>query len=181
MSTGKKAARVVYPAMFGALAVAILYLGTLVPTGVWGVAALAGLLPAVVFLSAGLAAGLICWVGVTFLAFLLLPDKLLALLFGTFFGIYPIVKGLIERMRKLPLEYILKLAFFNGSLTVAYLVMRAAVFASLPAALSAVWALYLAGNIVFLLYDYGVSKLISLYMARIHRHLGPKRQGGDGS
>jgi len=170
MNLSKKSRGVVYPAIFGALALVVLYLGTMVPTGVWGVAALAGLFPLAVVLSVGLAAGLICWAGVTVLAFLLLPDKFLALLFGALFGLYPIVKGLVERLRRLPLELILKLAFFNAALTALFLIMKTAVLGSLPAALGVVWALYLAGNAVFLVYDFGLTKLIALYMERIHRH-----------
>jgi len=42
--------------------------------------------------------------------------------------------------------------------------------ASLPQVLgSSVWGLYLAANVVFLLYDYGFSRLIALYIARVQR------------
>lgn len=164
----KGAGRVVYPAVFGALALALLYLGALVPTGSWGIAALAGLTPAAVVISAGLAAGFLCWAGVTLLGFLLIPDKLLVLLFGALFGLYPMVKSLVERLRRLPLEYVLKLAFFNLSLTAIYLTMKAAVLESLPV-LPELWMLYVAGSVVFLLYDYGFGKVIGLYMARIYK------------
>ena len=75
-----------------------------------------------------------------------------------------------ERLRKRPLEYALKLAFFNAAFTVVWLTMAAAVTASLPQALgSSVWVLYGLVNVVFLLYDYGFSKLIALYIARVQR------------
>ena len=80
------------------------------------------------------------------------------------------VKSLVERLRKKPLEYVLKLAFFNAAFTVIYLTMAAAVADSLPQALgSSVWVLYGLANVVFLLYDYGFSKLIALYINRIQR------------
>ena len=113
MKGRSKAVRVVYPAIFGALALVLLYLGTMVPTGTWGIAAVAGIMPVFAVLSSGLASGFLCWAGVTLLAFLLLPDKFLALLFGALFGLYPVLKGVIERLRKLPMEYLLKLAFFQ--------------------------------------------------------------------
>ena len=76
----------------------------------------------------------------------------------------------MQRNRKKPLEYVLKLAFFNAAFTVVYLTMTAAVAASLPQVLgSSVWGLYLAANVVFLLYDYGFSRLIALYIARVQR------------
>ena len=67
-----KAARVVYPAIFGAVALVLLYLGTMVPTGTWGVAAVAGIMPVFAVVSSGLASGFLCWAGVALLAFLLL-------------------------------------------------------------------------------------------------------------
>lgn len=170
MRAGARGRKVVFPAIFGALALIFLFIAAVSPTGSWGIAAVAGLMPVAVVLAVGISAGFLCWAGVTILAFLLLPDKLMALLFGVLFGLYPIVKGLIERLRRLPLEYLLKLAFFNVSLTVIYLTMHTAVLASLPEAFSAaVWVMYLAGNVIFLVYDYGLTKLIALYMTRIHK------------
>ena len=174
-----KAARVVYPAIFGAVALVLLYLGTMVPTGTWGVAAVAGIMPVFAVVSSGLASGFLCWAGVALLAFLLLPDKFIALLFGALFGLYPVLKGAIEGLRKLPLEYVLKLAFFNASLTVILLTMRAALFASLPAALNAVWLLYVVDNVVFLAYDFGLSRLIGFFMARLGRGRGKTGGRGD--
>jgi hypothetical protein len=155
--------------VFGALALVFLYAGSVSPTGSWGLAALAGLMPAAVIISAGLTAGVLCWAGVTALAFLMLPDKFMALLFGLLFGLYSIVKNLVERLRVLPLEYLLKLLFFNASLTALYFVTRAALLSSLPEQLGVLWVLYLAGNAVFLCYDYGFGKLIGFYMTRVYK------------
>ena len=164
------AARVAYPAILSALALVLVYLGSVAPTGSWGIVAAAGLLPAAAVISVSLTAGFLCWASAAGLAFLLVPGKLCALLFGVLFGLYPMVKSLVERLRKKPLEYALKLAFFNAAFTVVYLTMAGAVTASLPRALNgSVWVLYGAANIVFLLYDYGFSKLIALYIARVQR------------
>ena len=164
------AGQVAYPAILSALALMLVYLSCVTPTGSWGIVAAAGLLPAAAVISVSLTAGFLCWAAAAVLAFLLAPDKFCALLFGVLFGLYPMVKSLVERLRKKPLEYVLKLAFFNVSFTVICLTMAAAVTASLPQALgSSVWILYGAANVVFLLYDYGFSKLIALYINRIQR------------
>lgn len=165
------AGKVAYPAILGALSLVLVYLASIVPTGNWGLVALAGVLPAAAVVSVGLYAGGLCWLAVSILAFLLIPDKFCVLLYAALFGLYPMVKALIERLRNKPLEYLLKLAFFNASFTLIYVVMKQAVLASLPQALSVVWLLYLAGNVVFLLYDYGFGKLISLYIVRVHRSM----------
>ena len=164
------AARVAYPAILSALALILVYSGSIAPTGSWGIVAAAGLLPSAAVISVSLTAGFLCWASASILAFLLVADKLCALLFGVLFGLYPMVKYLVERLRKKPLEYVLKLAFFNAAFTVVCLTMAGAVTASLPQTLgSSVWVLYGLANAVFLLYDYGFSKLIALYIARIQR------------
>ena len=164
------AGKVAYPAILSALAFVLVYLGSIAPAGNWGIVAAAGLLPSAAVISVSLKAGFLCWAASAILAFLLAPDKFCALLFGVLFGLYPMVKYLVEQLRKKPLEYVLKLLFFNAAFTVVCLTMAGAVAASLPQALgSSVWALYAAANVVFLLYDYGFSKLIAFYIARIQR------------
>lgn len=170
MRSKSAAGKVAYPAILSALALILVYLGSIAPTGSWGIVAAAGLLPAAAVISVNLTAGLLCWAAAAVLALLLVPDKFCVLLFGVLFGLYPMVKSLVERLRKKPLEYVLKLAFFNAAFTVICLTMAAAVEASLPRMLgSSVWVLYGLANVVFLLYDYGFSKLIALYINRIQR------------
>ena len=148
----------------------LVYLGSIAPTGSWGIVAAAGLLPGLAVISVGMKAGLLCWAGVSILAFRLVPDKLCVLLFGALFGLYPMVKSMAERPRKRLLEYAVKLGFFNAVFTVLYLTMMGSLLASLPPALGgSLWALYPAANIVFVLYDYGSSQLISLYIRRVGR------------
>ncbi len=164
------AVKVAYPAILSALALVLVYISAVAPTGNWGVVALAGLLPAAAVVSVGLKAGFLCWAAVVILAFLLVPDKFSVLLFGALFGLYPMVKSLVERLRKRPLEYLLKLAFFNAAFTVICLIAFTAVTASLPPMLGgSVWVLYSVANVVFLLYDYGFSRLIAVYIARVQR------------
>ena len=169
MRSNGSARKVAYPAILSAVSLVLVYIGSVVPSGNWGVVAVAGLLPCAAVISVGLQAGFLCWACVSLLAFLLIPDKFYVLMYAVLFGLYPMMKSLIERIRRRPLEYLLKLVFFNAAFTVIYLVMKAAVLASLPQVLSVVWVLYGVANVAFLLYDYGFSKLVSLYLARIHR------------
>lgn len=164
------AVRVAYPAILGALAVILVYVASVAPTGRWGIVALAGLLPAAAVISVGLKAGFLCWAGASILSLLLAPDKFCALLFTALFGLYPMVKSLAEKPRKRFLEYTVKLLFFNAVFTGLYLTMMGALVASLPAPLGdSLWALYPAANIVFVLYDYGFSRLIAVYISRVQR------------
>ena len=163
------AAKIAYPAVLGAVSLTFIYLGALMPSGKWGMVALAGLFPAAAVISVGMKAGFLCWAGTSILAFILLPVKFCALLYAVLFGLYPMLKSLIEGCRKTGLGYILKLTFFNLAFTLVFVAMKGAVLGSLPTALDSVWMMYLVGNIVFLAYDFGFSKLIAIYIARIAR------------
>lgn len=164
----RAAGRVAYPAVLGAVSLLFVYVASVAPSGSWGLVAAAGLFPAAAVISVGLGAGFLCWGGVSLLAFLLLPEKFCALLYAVLFGLYPLVKSLIERLRKRWPEYILKLLFFNAAFTLVLQIMGSAVAGTLPGVLlERLWALYLTANVVFLLYDYGFSRLISFYVARI--------------
>ncbi len=171
MRRSRGAYRVALTAVLAALSLILLYLSVLSPTGRMGLVALAGLIPAAAVVSSGVGAGVLCYAGTGILALILLPDKGNALLYLLFFGVYPIVKYAVERLRRLPLELLLKLAFFNGMLTVFWFGLRAVLLSALPEAGQALWLVYAGGNVVFLLYDFGFSQVISFYSRRIDRVL----------
>lgn len=102
------------------------------------------------------------------LGLLILPDKGVALMYLCFMGLYPVVKSRLEQCASRPLEWVGKLACFNGALTLLWVVFRGLFLPALPEWLAgAVWLLYGAGNLVFLLYDWGLSRLIGMMTARL--------------
>lgn len=162
--------RAALSAMLGALSLVILCLAAVSPSGRMGIVALAGLVPGAAVVSGGLGAGLLCYGVAGVLGLLLLPDKGLALLYLIFFGLYPMVKSLAEGRRHRVLEWAVKLAFFNAALCLFWFVLGRIFVPLLPAMITqAVWLVFLVGNGVFVAYDYGFSRLISFYMARIDR------------
>lgn len=176
-SVGKGSARLIaFSAVLGGLALLLLYVSCAVPAGLWGLTAAAGLCPLAVVASIGVRGGLLCWGGVSILALLFLPDKFCALLFVLLFGIYPVVKSVAERRKNRVTGWLLKLALFNASLTVLFVTMGAIMAASLPQIVGqSSWLLYLAGNAVFVIYDFGLTKLIGFYLSRVDRAV---RKGG---
>lgn len=174
MRREKSASRVALTAVLCALSVVVLYLSCIVPTARAGVVAVAGLMPAAAVVSAGPGAGALCYAGTGILGLLLAPDKGNALLYLLFFGSYPLVKYGIERLRKLPLELVLKLCFFNAVQTFFLFALKDLFLAAVPVGDTALWLMYLAGNAAFLLYDFGFTKLIAFYVARVDT---PLRRG----
>ena len=147
---------------------AVLWLACMVPSGRIGLTGAAGLFPVAAVLAAGRAAGYLCWAASALLGLFLLPDKGVALLYLIFLGLYPVVKNNIEGLRRLPLEWLCKLACFNAALSLFWFALRVLFLPDPPVWLGErTWLLYLAGNLIFVLYDVGLSRLIALVMARM--------------
>lgn len=164
--SNKKASRVALGGVLAALSLLLLYLASVMPSGRLAAVAVAGLVPVAGVVSGGLATGFLSYAAAGILGFLLLPDKGCALLYAAFFGLYPMIKSLIERLRRLALEILLKLVFFNAVLAALLFGFSAFLLPMLPQLLQSTLLIFLAGNIVFLLYDYGFSKLITYYASR---------------
>ncbi len=163
------AGRVTLNALFTALAFISLFFSAILPTGQLGLVAAAGLFPAASVISGGgLPAGFLCYGAVGILGIFLLPSKGSALLYLMFFGLYPLLKHLIERLDRLPLEWVCKLLTCNVALTLFWFFMRALVLAQVPDALAAPWVFYLAGTAAFVAYDLGLSGILAFYTKRIH-------------
>ncbi len=154
-------------AMLLAVAVAALFAAAAAPTGRVGFTAAAGLAVAGCVIEGGMGWGVGCWIGGSLLGLLLLPDKSAALLFAVFFGVYPLVKSLVERLKSRGLEWCLKFLFFNGILTLCWLLWKWGFLTEDMLDKWALWLVYLAGNIVFFVYDLGFSKLIMFYCMRV--------------
>lgn len=168
MSPRLKTLRVTLPALLAALSLILLYLSALLPSGRWGAVAAVGLLPAAAVISVGLWGGFACYAVVCLLGFLLVPNRLNMLLYALLFGLYPMVKSLLERSKRRWVGVLGKLAFFNGILTLFLWLFSALFVPALPEiARNRYWLVYLAGNGIFFLYDFGFTKLIALYLARV--------------
>ena len=139
-----------------------------------GRVALAGVLLIPIVLESGVKWGFMVYAVVGILNAILTPSLEAKVLFIAFFGYYPVLKALIERIRFRPLEWAAKLLLFNGTFVAAYWLMLH-VFA-LPAdslelfGVNVPLLLLGAGNIVFVIYDVAVTNLIVLYQ----RMLRPK-------
>lgn len=94
------------------------------------------------------------------------------ILYILFLGYYPIIKSLIEKINKQVLEWILKLAVFNVA-AVAFYYVSSVLFA-ISFDDFGEWGKYGAliflalCNIVFVLYDIGISRVASLYIFKLH-------------
>ena len=157
--------------MLAAVALVIQLLASLSPSGWTALAAVAGLAVAVAVSAAGYVSATLCYVVSGLLSLILIPAKHVAVLYVCLFGIYPLIKSLLERLKWRGLEYVLKLAFFNLVLGGLYLLGYQLFFQSVATGwsypLPFVPVLFVGGSIVFLVYDYAFSKVMALLQARV--------------
>ena len=113
----------------------------------------------------GTKAALTTFFAVSFLAGILLPSKIPALMYICFGGWYPIVKRFVERL-SLVVSYIVKIVVFNAALLLYALTTLYVLMIEMPNdTLNLV--LILTANLVFLVYDYVLSRLITVYIRSI--------------
>lgn len=171
----RKTGQLTLAGILTALALVCLLL-TISPMATVGLAALAALCGIPVVIELGRPAGLLHYGAVAVLSLLLIPSVAGKGMYILFFGWYTIFKSYIEgKNLPRPTEWLLKLAafftavLFYGGIWVFLLKML------LPLWLTA-WMFPLVAvalGIVFVLYDMGLSGLITAYFARIR----PKIQG----
>lgn len=162
----KASSRVATGGLVGAVAMVLLYAASIMPTGQLGLSAAAGVLLFFAVARGGVGLGVMIWVAVSALSLLLLPIKDAALLFALFFGHYPVVKSLAERGRNRALEWTFKLLVFNISAALILFAFRVTGF--LPDFFSdKLWLAQLAANLIFVMYDIGFTRVITLFSSRV--------------
>lgn len=158
-------------AMMAALSVVFMFIGTVFPSGRMGFMAIAALFTVAVVIQSGYVPAVMVYVVSSILGFLILPDKAPIAFYGLFFGYYPIVKSVAEKLKASVLSWGLKLIVFNAALTVMFVFFKELLMLRFFDKLSGVVlgiVIYIAFNIIFVVYDYGMSKLIGFYMVRIY-------------
>lgn len=134
-------------------------------------AAFAGLFCAVAVLHCGLSWALGVWVVTAAAALLLLPDKTAACWYLLFFGHYPVIKSLLERIKNQVICWAAKIAAFGVCTVALLLLFRALFLAALPD--FPLWILLVGLLIGFVMYDIAFSALISFYVRRLANVVGP--------
>lgn len=175
----KNSGKITFCAMMAALA-SVLMATSYFPYLTYGIPALSGL-----FIMAALIETDVKWALCAYIAscvpVFLIAENEAKLLYIIFFGYYPIVKFLCEKIRSRVVEYLLKFAVFNVAVLLAYCVF-ATVF-SVDLGDMGEFGKYtglillLAANFVFVLYDKAILSVSAFYMQRIHPSVGKILRG----
>ena len=161
-----KTRRLTLTAVFTAFSVGFMYLSSVFPTGQLGFLGISSLFGIAAVIEYRIAGGIFVFAATALIGLLIVPDKMLVLLYSMFFGYYPILKSLAEKTKSRIIEWLIKLVVFNVALTLILFVFKLVLF-DFSFLRNSYFLLYLFCNIVFILFDIGVSRVIIFYISKI--------------
>ncbi|MBE6053594.1 MAG: hypothetical protein E7212_06705 [Clostridium sartagoforme] len=160
-----KAKEITLSAVLTALTIVILYLNLLLPISTISILTLASLLIPVALIRGSMKSAILVYISSSIIGFFILPINII-LLYVLFFGIYGIVKFYIEKINKLPLEVFIKIIFFNIVFFLSLFIFKS--FVAIEITKLSDTLFWIVAQVVFLIFDYALTLLISFYLERIH-------------
>lgn len=165
----KKTVKITFSALMAALAVVFMLLSYF-PYLTYAIPAIAGLFIMAVVIELGYKWAFVSYISSAVLVFLFAEVES-RLLYIFFLGYYPILKALIERIRKPVPEWILKFISFNIAVLAVYLIFAKPMGISLEdfGTLGKYGAIIILalGNFAFAVYDLAVSRMAGFYITAV--------------
>ena len=170
--------------LFAALSVVVMLLAHI---GVltYAVPALAGALLVIIYLEFSIKNAFTVFITVSVLSFLIC-EKEASLCYILFFGYYPLIKAYIERIKSKIAQWVVKVLLF--SISFALILVLATVLLGIPLDTMGLGIYYIIGlavalEIMFVLYDIALTKVITLYLVayreKFRRMMKLKNSGED--
>ena len=156
------------------LSVVVLSLSALLPSLSYVIPMAAGALLIVPCIEFGAGSALTCYAAVCIIAMLILPEKEAPLMYAFLFGLYPIIKKYFDRIPKRVPEYLAKFAYFNIAAAAAVSIATFVLGIPLDDGSLGKWmipALLVLGNGAFILYDYTLTLVVTIYVKRFRNML----------
>ncbi|MGL5149880.1 MAG: hypothetical protein ACRC7N_04800 [Clostridium sp.] len=146
-----------------ALTILTLYLTNIIPINTLALLTLASCFVPIALIKCDIKTALVVYISSTLISFFILPFNI-AICYGGFFGLYGLIKFFIEKLRKLPLEVLLKFIFFNIMGLILFNFMQG--FLVFDSSLSIIFIIFV--EVAFIIYDYALTLLITIYLNKIH-------------
>ena len=171
------------------LSVILLYLAGIMPSGRLVLLGIASLPVAIMIMENGFSYGFMTYVSTGILFFIVSGNLKGLISYMVFFGIYPVIKNIAERLPFVIKEYALKFGFFNLSLYISVMAFKLVGIdfmmlvrglklpfgisdaKSGPLYIAMPYLLFAIAQIAFYVYDYGFSLLITYYTKRFAKSL----------
>lgn len=156
--------------VLGALAVICLLLADVLPTSKISLYVLSSFFVSVAIIEGGVRAGWIFYAATSLVGFIILPDKISIIPYVLFFGAYGIIKFYIEKLKRIVIEYVLKVIFFNACAGLTLLAAGSLFEGGLASGLT--WGIF-AGlcQVIFLVYDIVYTLFINYYRDRLRTRI----------
>lgn len=166
----RQSTKVALCGIISSVSVVLMFMTGLVPFLTYTLPAVSGALLAIIVIEINKKWATGAYIAISLLSLLIVADKEAAMFFVAFFGYYPIIKEVIENKLPKILEWVVKLLLFNVATVAAYAVIIY-VFGIPFDELEeygkySVLILLAMGNVIFVLYDYCMTSLITLYYQR---------------
>ncbi len=115
------------------------------------------------------------YLAISIISMLLLGNKEAAIMYIVFFGYYPIIKSFIEKSKSKIISWVIKYIIFNISMVVAYFVVSKIFMITFDDLEGfgefAMPLLLCAGNVLFVLYDIMLTRLVTIYLYRWQKYI----------
>ncbi len=166
----KKASKITLCAMMAALA-SVFMLTSYFPYLTYAIPAIAGLFIMIATIETDVKWALVSYTASAVIVGIMAEPEA-KMLYILFFGYYPIIKAIFEKLKSRVLEYVLKFTVFNAAVILAYAVVSAVFkidvgemgdFGKYTALI-----LLVSANIVFPIYDLAVSRMAQYYVIKLH-------------
>ncbi|MGI6715650.1 MAG: hypothetical protein ACOX3X_00425 [Eubacteriales bacterium] len=164
----KSSKTVALSGVLSATALIIMSFGNLITALSMSAAFAAGFAVVVAMIELDLAAAFGVYTVSGVLAFVLLPDKNIAITFIFYGGLYPILKHFCEKIKSKPLSWFFKWVSANIMLSIIIWLGRYFVVAGDDPLGFELW-IYLLGNFIFVAFDLALTMIISKYFILLKR------------
>ena len=163
---------ITFSGIVAALGTAVMLLAGIIPTATYALPALAGVFAIAVVIELNIGWAFAVYAVTGAISAFAVADKEAALLYILFFGYYPIMKAIFERIKNKIVQFVLKFALFNAAAVGAYYLamwlLKLPEDAFVIFGVRLPWVLLILANAVFIIYDFGLSGLVVLYVKRLH-------------
>ena len=156
--------KIAYSGILLAINLILLLLINVIPINTLFLMGLESLPIAIIIMEYGPKSGFVFYIASVILGFIVINSKFQWVLNTFTFGIYGLIKFIIEQDRPIYIEYILKLSYANITLVVLYFIIRQ--FIVIPQK----WYLVILFEVVFLVYDYVYSLFIDYYNEKLNKY-----------
>ena len=141
----------------------LLILINIIPMNTLFIMGIASLIISIIIMEFGPKSGVVFYLASIILSFLVINNKAQWALYNLTFGVYGLIKYIIEQDRSIYLEYILKIIFANILLMITYFILRGFIYIPINI------LIIIAFQVVFMIYDSVYTKFIDYYETKIRK------------